>query len=309
MKYHKITIFVAILTLITVQINNVDAHPGRTDSSGCHTCRTNCESWGLSYGEYHCHNSGSSGSNNTNNSNIKDTNSEQVIKIKKSSNAKLERLSIDGDMITINKTMEYETDERIVMIETTPVHSAATVEISEDGYLQHGKNEMIITVIAEDGTKNKYNLNIVVKNSNAEIGSVTINNEEITLSSKNSTIEYETYEDSASIEVTPKDEYATVYYDKNVNLKEGNNEVLVKIVAENGNGKEYIINIEKQEEVSDLAVIFFCIFCGVVGIIICIKYNKIKNQKNTSSINICTKCNKQIEATEKYCSYCGNKNK
>ena len=31
------------------------AHPGRTDSSGCHTCRTNCASWGLSTGEYHCH--------------------------------------------------------------------------------------------------------------------------------------------------------------------------------------------------------------------------------------------------------------
>lgn len=33
------------------------AHPGNTDSSGCHTCRTNCSSWGLSAGEYHCHNS------------------------------------------------------------------------------------------------------------------------------------------------------------------------------------------------------------------------------------------------------------
>lgn len=31
------------------------AHSGRTDSSGCHTCRTNCRSWGLSQGEYHCH--------------------------------------------------------------------------------------------------------------------------------------------------------------------------------------------------------------------------------------------------------------
>lgn len=34
----------------------VYAHPGRTDSAGCHTCRTNCPNWGLSYGEYHCHN-------------------------------------------------------------------------------------------------------------------------------------------------------------------------------------------------------------------------------------------------------------
>lgn len=32
------------------------AHPGRTDASGCHTCRTNCSNWGLSTGEYHCHN-------------------------------------------------------------------------------------------------------------------------------------------------------------------------------------------------------------------------------------------------------------
>lgn len=34
----------------------VFAHPGGTDSSGCHTCRTNCSGWGLSYGQYHCHN-------------------------------------------------------------------------------------------------------------------------------------------------------------------------------------------------------------------------------------------------------------
>ena len=33
------------------------AHPGRTNLVGCHTCRTNCHSWGLSYGEYHCHRS------------------------------------------------------------------------------------------------------------------------------------------------------------------------------------------------------------------------------------------------------------
>ncbi|UPW83253.1 YHYH domain-containing protein [Lysinibacillus sp. Ag94] len=35
------------------------AHPGRTDSNGGHTCRTNCEKWGLQYGEYHYHNGGS----------------------------------------------------------------------------------------------------------------------------------------------------------------------------------------------------------------------------------------------------------
>ncbi|NQU77229.1 YHYH domain-containing protein [Candidatus Falkowbacteria bacterium] len=44
-----------ILTIALFLPLTVSAHPGRTDSSGCHTCRTNCSSWGLSYGEYHCH--------------------------------------------------------------------------------------------------------------------------------------------------------------------------------------------------------------------------------------------------------------
>ncbi|MBI4021935.1 MAG: hypothetical protein HY372_01125 [Candidatus Andersenbacteria bacterium] len=34
------------------------AHPGRTDSSGGHYCRTNCGKWGLGQDEYHKHNAG-----------------------------------------------------------------------------------------------------------------------------------------------------------------------------------------------------------------------------------------------------------
>lgn len=41
------------------------AHPGRTDANGGHTCRTNCEKWGLSYGEYHYHNGGGGSSSNS----------------------------------------------------------------------------------------------------------------------------------------------------------------------------------------------------------------------------------------------------
>lgn len=51
---------ISIFWLVSISILFIPvisfAHPGRTDSSGCHTCRTNCSSWGLSYGEYHCHN-------------------------------------------------------------------------------------------------------------------------------------------------------------------------------------------------------------------------------------------------------------
>lgn len=58
MKKHIIFIlFVFVLSILPVQ-----AHPGKTDGDGCHTCRTNCEKWGLEYGEYHCHNDGNTNS-------------------------------------------------------------------------------------------------------------------------------------------------------------------------------------------------------------------------------------------------------
>lgn len=52
--------FIWAIALLLLESSLVYAHPGRTDSSGGHTCRTNCDSWGLEYGEYHYHNSGRS---------------------------------------------------------------------------------------------------------------------------------------------------------------------------------------------------------------------------------------------------------
>ncbi len=50
--------FVIILITYTLILPSISfAHPGRTDSSGGHTCRTNCTNWGLSTGEYHYHRS------------------------------------------------------------------------------------------------------------------------------------------------------------------------------------------------------------------------------------------------------------
>lgn len=51
----KLVLFLSAV-LITIPAVSF-AHSGRTDSVGCHTCRTNCSSWGLSTGEYHCHRS------------------------------------------------------------------------------------------------------------------------------------------------------------------------------------------------------------------------------------------------------------
>ena len=50
------------MATLVAAVPPASAHPGRTDSSGCHTCRTNCSKWGLSTGQYHCHGGGRSSS-------------------------------------------------------------------------------------------------------------------------------------------------------------------------------------------------------------------------------------------------------
>ncbi|KKX55574.1 YHYH domain-containing protein [Brevibacillus borstelensis] len=58
-------IFLLLLVLAFSILPASFAHPGRTDANGGHTCRTNCEKWGLRYGEYHYHNSGGSSSSSS----------------------------------------------------------------------------------------------------------------------------------------------------------------------------------------------------------------------------------------------------
>ncbi|MFC1596172.1 YHYH domain-containing protein [Candidatus Margulisiibacteriota bacterium] len=58
MKKHICVVLMLIGYMLNCSL--LFGHPGNTNSSGCHYCRTNCSSWGLSYGQYHCHSEGDS---------------------------------------------------------------------------------------------------------------------------------------------------------------------------------------------------------------------------------------------------------
>jgi hypothetical protein len=65
-RKHFLSFISSLCCLFLLLPSIVSAHPGRTDGNGGHTCRTNCEKWGLEYGEYHYHNGGgSSGSSSS----------------------------------------------------------------------------------------------------------------------------------------------------------------------------------------------------------------------------------------------------
>ena len=52
----KLILIILIIALVSPL--KAEAHPGRTDSSGGHSCWTKCEKWGLTSGQYHKHNDG-----------------------------------------------------------------------------------------------------------------------------------------------------------------------------------------------------------------------------------------------------------
>ncbi|WP_153721101.1 YHYH domain-containing protein [Sporosarcina cascadiensis] len=65
MKKLVITLSIILISSL-IFTEKTSAHPGRTDSNGGHTCRTNCAKWGLKTGEYHYHNGGGSSTNSAN---------------------------------------------------------------------------------------------------------------------------------------------------------------------------------------------------------------------------------------------------
>lgn len=57
-------LLILVITFFMIPIF-ISAHPGKLDKNGCHTCRTNCAQYGLTDGQYHCHNGNNSSSNNS----------------------------------------------------------------------------------------------------------------------------------------------------------------------------------------------------------------------------------------------------
>ena len=189
----KLLTIIAVIVLIPTKVL---AHPCRLDSTGCHTCRTNCPSWGLEYEEYHCHSgntytnskgevynekgvllnnntssnneSNNNDSNNTSsnnksdNNNLVNNNQSEVKQVAKSDDTSLKYVKINNKPIVISETMTYETTGKNIDLDIKANDNKATVEFNIPE-LNTGENEVIIKVTAEAGNIKEYKL-IITKN-------------------------------------------------------------------------------------------------------------------------------------------------
>ena len=251
----------------------VEAHPGRTDSNGCHTCRTNCAKWGLSYGQYHCHGRANS-STSTSSSNTNKTTTTKVL----DSNKNIKSISIDNTNIEIKDTMEYITYNKVNNIDIILESTKSKYEISNYSNISIGDNNIKIIVTSEDNTSKEYNLNIKYLEE-PNISSISINNDNIDI---NDYMEYHTTLDSVNINTFSN---SKVEYDNNIKLNDGINNVELKLLDSNDNVyKTYTLSIVKdsissfnndnEEDTSTNHGINTTIFIILTSVIIYIKIKK-----------------------------------
>ena len=257
----------------------VDAHPGRTDSNGCHTCRTNCAKWGLSYGQYHCHGRANS-STSTSSSNTNKTTTTKVL----DSNKNIKSISIDNTNIEVKDTMEYNTYSKVNNIDIILESTKSKYEISNYSNLSIGDNNIKIIVTSEDNTSKEYNLNIKYLEE-PNISSISINNDNIDI---NDYMEYHTTLDSVNINTFSN---SKVEYDSDIKLKDGINNVELKLLDINDNVyKTYTLSIIKdsisssnsdnKENTSNSDGAITTIFLILISIVI---YRKFKKKKHAKS--------------------------
>ena len=227
---------------------------------------------------------------NSNPNNIVDSNSENSNNSEnnyvESDDTSLKSLQVNDDFIEVSENMTYETIEDKVNIIVIPNDNRATINCEETINLVVGDNIVNIVVIAENGDELEYKLNIIRNEVVDELSDNTnivikVDDEEIDFDSYISDVINITNDvDSLNITYELEDENSSVEIIGNEDLKVGENEITVKVTAENGEVQEYKIMVDKNSKTED--IIYTIIGLGIIavavyGVVVLIR--KFKNKQ------------------------------
>lgn len=237
MENKNLKLKILVITIIILVPTKVLAHPGRLDSKGCHYCRTNCAKWGLEIDEYHCHEGGTY------------------------SNSKGEIYDESGTKISDG--------------------NSSSDEQKESGeYNNNNNSSSEDTSYANNGNKQSYNNSVnntkqetsetIQKSEDTSLKYIKINDKKITILNE---MTYKTNKKNINIDIEANDSKATIEFD-NSELKIGNNEIVIKVIAEAGNIKEYKLIVTREETLSNVIIKKF-----ILG------SSEVKFKNNKASIN------------------------
>ena len=209
-KNNFLKIFISI-SMIMLPIS-VFAHPGNTNESGCHYCRTNCAKWGLDNNEYHCHNGNTY------------TNSKDDIYDK--SGTKISSGSASNE----NTTQKEESSNNNQQIEkpSTDTESNNNTTSNKEPQTPESKPTVSTPIQKSEDTSLKF---------------IKIDNQEITILDE---MIYETDKKNIDLNIESTDNKSIVEFN-NKELIIGENEIIIKVTAEVGNIKEYKLRVIRKE--------------------------------------------------------------
>lgn len=226
--------------------------------------------------------SNNSGSNSNNN----------VTDNKKSNDASLKSLVIKGVNFEFSKDkLEYdiEVSNNVDKLDITAEvnNDKSKVAIPSDLSLKVGNNSFTIVVEAEDGTKSEYKINVKrldrVLSSNTNLSKLVINGYNISFSKDKYIYDLGNIKSSKlNITATSEDVLSKVKIYGNDNI--GKNDVIViKVTAEDGSNKEYILyaNNTKSSNVKNVLLI-----CFLVALIVSLIVNFVLIFKKKKTNNI-----------------------
>lgn len=292
MKKH-IYVILMIVLFISGDLS-VNASSGQLKKSSIKTCN------GITYGQHssdnHWHvakekngryyatgssiysdpcNSSSSNNNSDYNSKKENTNdhftNDQVNSLEqleiKSSDNTLTAIIIDGKIFDTTKEISYSTANEDVSIQAITNNEKATYKVKGYSDLSIGNNRVIIEVTAEDGTIKDYDINInreIVLSTDTGI-KVFVNQEKVNFNELKATVYVSSSTKDISIDYTLSDEKSKVEINEIDELKTGDNDLEIKVTAEDGSNQIYKIKIHKYSKIEEIisTILAFSIVGGM----------------------------------------------
>lgn len=244
-------------------ILDVNASSGRLSGSSIVTCN------GVTYGKHtdHWHVARRSGDyyyasgssfyydpcTSNNNSDDSSGNSINVKEyVAKSDDNTIKNVILFGETLIFdeNNTVTMSTSSDTLDIEIDLNDEKASYTMNGNELLYVGDNEITIIVTAENGSSQKYYLNIYRLSNDTEID-VTIDDEKITFIDDEADYSVNSSVEKVKVEYVLSDEKANAVITGGDDLKVGKNDVNIKVTAEDGTERVYVITINKSSTAED----------------------------------------------------------
>ena len=207
-----------------------------------------------------------------------------------SGNNTLKSLKVNDEKIDLKKdefnyNIEFENDVTEAIITAIPSDNRATVDIKNKYELEVGDNEINVEIVAADGSRASYILNVTRKkilSNNSKLSNIKIIGYKINFKPEETLyyLKIKDEDDKLDIYTVPEDTFATIDIEGNDNLVDGSI-IKVNVKAEDGSYTRYFINIEKSRSNSLLPIIItIIVLLGLLALCIMtlIKRKKKKEQ-------------------------------